>query len=181
MSAATLTAPVSSAVAPLASESDNLISLATPTTRARLWMPRRVVFTPAALDEAYGQRILARVRDLELPVEVLPANRVTGLRGADERETYKISKSTLAVVTAPASHLKLQPIPPSADWQFHIAEGCPGHCQYCYLAGSLSGPPVVRVFANLPTILSNLARYERPGQATSLKCRATPTRWASST
>ena len=68
MSAATWTAPVSSAVTPVTSESDNLISLATPTTKARLWMPRRVVFTPAALDEEYGQRILARVRDLELPV-----------------------------------------------------------------------------------------------------------------
>ena len=127
-------------------------------------MPRRVVLTPAALDEAHGQQILARVRDLELPVEVLPANRLTGLRGADARETYRLSKSTLAVVTAPAGQFNLQPIPPSADYQFHLAEGCPAHCQYCYLAGSLSGPPVVRVFANLPAILDNLARYECPAK-----------------
>lgn len=143
-------------------EPDGLISLVTPNSPARLWMPRRVVFTPAALDEAHGQKILARARDLELPIEVLPANRLTGLRGADERETYRRSKTTLAVVTAPAGQFNLQPIPPSADWQFHVAEGCPGHCQYCYLAGSLSGPPVVRAFANLPAILDNLARYEKP-------------------
>jgi spore photoproduct lyase len=102
-----------------------------------------------------------------LPVEELPRNRLTGLRGEDERETYNKSKRTLAVVTAPPSAFKLSPIPPSADWQFHIAEGCPAHCQYCYLAGSLSGPPVIRVFANLPQILDNLAGYEQAGKATT--------------
>ena len=131
----------------------------------RLWMPERVVFTPAALEKPYGQQILQRVQSFNLPVEELPRNRLTGLRGEDERDTYNIAKRTLAVVTAPPSSLKL--IPPSADWQFHIAEGCPAHCQYCYLAGSLSGPPVIRVFANLPQILSNLANYERPERATT--------------
>ena len=122
-------------------------------------MPRRVVFTPAALAEPHGRAIRERVEALGLPVELLPANRLTGLRGVDERETYRLGKSTLAVVTAPAGQFRLQPIPPSADWQFHLAEGCPAHCQYCYLAGSLSGPPVVRVYANLPAILDNLAKY----------------------
>ncbi|WP_315791526.1 spore photoproduct lyase family protein [Fischerella sp. JS2] len=133
----------------------------------RLWIPERVVFTPAALEEPYGQQILQRVQSYNLPVEELPRNRLTGLRGEDERDTYNIAKRTLAVVTAPPSSLKLSPIPPSADWQFHIAEGCPAHCQYCYLAGSLSGPPVIRVFANLPQILSNLVNYERPEEATT--------------
>ncbi|MBC8103223.1 MAG: radical SAM protein [Cytophagales bacterium] len=126
-------------------------------------MPRRVVFTPAALEESWGQRIHARVAALGLPIEELAANRLTGLRGDDTRSTYQLAKSTLAVVTAPPSAMKLQPIPPSADWQFHLAEGCPAHCQYCYLAGSLSGPPVVRVFANLPQILANNARYAPGG------------------
>lgn len=127
----------------------------------RLWMPERVVFTPAALDEEHGQRILKRVQALGLEVEKLKSNRVTGVRGEDERETYNRAKRTLAVVNAPASYTKLQPIPPSADWQFHVAEGCPAHCQYCYLAGSLSGPPTVRAFANLPMILSALPSYEK--------------------
>ncbi|HEY9881722.1 MAG TPA: radical SAM protein [Leptolyngbyaceae cyanobacterium] len=138
-------------------------------SQSRLWLPERVVFTPAALDEPWGQQILDRVKALDLPVEELPRNRVTGLRGETERETYAIAKRTLAVVTAPPSQFKLSPIPPSADWQFHIAEGCPAHCQYCYLAGSLQGPPVIRVYANLPQILENLANYERPGQATSFE------------
>ncbi len=126
----------------------------------RLWLPDRVLFTPAALAEPWGQQILARVESLNLPIVALPHNRITGLRGETDRQTYNTSKRTLAVVTAPPSAFKLSPIPPSADWQFHLAEGCPAHCQYCYLAGSLSGPPVIRAFANLPQILANLAAYE---------------------
>ena len=150
---------------------------ATPVASARPWLPRRVVFTPAALAEAHGRAIRDRVEALGLPVEELPANRLTGLRGADERETYRLGKSTLAVVTAPAGAFRLQPIPPSADWQFHLAEGCPAHCQYCYLAGSLSGPPVVRVFANLPAILDNLAGYvsrERAETSFEVSCYTDP-------
>ncbi len=137
--------------------------------KPRLWMPERVMFTPAALEEPWGQQILARLQSLDLPVEELPRNRLTGLRGEDDRDTYNKSKRTLAVVTAPPSAFKLSPIPPSADWQFHIAEGCPAHCQYCYLAGSLSGPPVIRVFANLPQILENVAAYERSGETTTFE------------
>ena len=56
---------------------------------------------------------------------------------------------------------------PSADWQFHVAQGCPAHCQYCYLAGSLSGPPVTRAYANLPQILGGLKDYVGLGTVTS--------------
>lgn len=132
-----------------------------PTLQSRLWMPQKVLFTPAALEEPWGQQILQRVQSLNLPIEELSGNRLTGLRKDNERETYANAKRTLAVVTAPPSSFKLSPIPPSADWQFHLAEGCPAHCQYCYLAGSLQGPPVIRVFANLPQILDNLTLYER--------------------
>jgi spore photoproduct lyase len=132
-------------------------------------MPERVVFTPAALAEPWGRQIAERVGALGLPVEELSANRLSGLRGADERDTYRTAKRTLAVVNAPAGMRKLQPIPPSADWQFHLATGCPAHCQYCYLAGSLQGPPVVRVFANLPAILEATTAYRRPDAVTTFE------------
>jgi spore photoproduct lyase len=135
----------------------------------KLWMPKQVLFTPQALSLPFGRQIYDKVTSLGLPVEELKSNRLTGLRGEDERETYRIAKQTLAVVTAPPSAFKLQPIPPSADWQFHLAEGCPAHCQYCYLAGSLQGPPVVRVFANLPEILHNTTMYEQPGKFTTFE------------
>ena len=136
-------------------------STAEPLTKsARLWMPKRVVFTADALNEPFGQAMYARISAFNLPIEVAKNNRITGLRGADDRETYRIAKNTLAVVNAPPSAFKLQPIPPSADWQMNLAEGCPAHCQYCYLAGSLAGPPVVRTYANLPNMLAHTATYE---------------------
>jgi spore photoproduct lyase len=136
---------------------------------AKLWLPKQVLITPAALAEPWGQQMYERVKALGLPVQELKQNRLVNLRGADERETYRKAKNTLAIVTAPASAFKLQPIPPSADYQFHLAEGCPAHCQYCYLAGSLQGPPVIRAFASLPAILNNLANYKRPGQITTFE------------
>jgi len=146
-------------------------ALAPRTHAAKLWLPQRVVFTPDALEEEFGQQILARVSALNLDVELLKSNRLTGLRdpGGDVRATYRTAKNTLAVVKAPAGALRLQPTPPSADWQLNLAEGCPAHCQYCYLAGSLSGPPVVKAFANLPQLLQNTAAYEQPGRVVSFE------------
>jgi spore photoproduct lyase len=135
----------------------------------KAWMPKRVVFTPDALEEPYGQEILKRAEGLNLNIDIAKNNRINGLRGATDRETYKIAKNTLAVVKAPKSAFNLRPIPPSADWQFHLAEGCPAHCQYCYLAGSLQGPPTIRVFANLPAILENTVKYERLNQITTFE------------
>ena len=141
------------------------------THSAKLWLPQRVVFTPDALGEEFGQQILARVSAQNLEVELLKSNRLTGLRdpGGDVRATYRTAKNTLAIVRAPAGALRLQPTPPSADWQLNLAEGCPAHCQYCYLAGSLSGPPVVKAFANLPALLANTATYEQPGRVISFE------------
>src|SRR5881398_576249 len=85
-----------------------------------------------------------------------------------ERETYKLAKSTMAVVTTPPSAFNLRPILP-ADYQFHLAQGCPAHCQYCYLAGSLPGLPVVKVYGNLNEILENTKNFEKPGQVTSFE------------
>lgn len=140
---------------------------------ARLWRPRHVMVTPAALEHAHGRHIVERAEALGLSVERLKSNRITGLRDEDPRRAYIRAKATLAVVTAPPTKLKLQPIPPSADWRFDLAEGCPAHCQYCYLAGSLAGPPITRVYANLDAILGHLGAYLGQGGVTSAsKARA---------
>jgi spore photoproduct lyase len=81
--------------------------------KSKLWMPKQVLFTPAALEEPWGQQIYERVQALGLPVQELKQNRITGLRGENERETYRKAKSTLAIVTAPASAL-------ICSWLFNI-------------------------------------------------------------
>ena len=145
---------------------------AAPTTargrRPRHWIPRRVLVTAAAQDEPHGQQIIARCAAAGVSdIELLPANRLPGLRGTDERQTYALAKATLAVVTSPPSQRRLQPIPPSADWRVDLAQGCPAHCQYCYLAGSLGGPPITRAYADLPAILGGLDTYVGRGEITS--------------
>jgi len=85
----------------------------------------------------------------------------------DPRAAYAAAKSTLAVVVAPPSKRRLQPIAPSADWRVDLAEGCPAHCSYCYLAGSLKGPPITRVYANLDEIFAALPEYLGQGSVTS--------------
>ena len=133
---------------------------------AKLWLPKRVFITAAAAEEAHGRRILARLEALGAEVTRLKTNRLPPLtKGLEPRAAYRAAKDTLAIVNAPAGQLKLQPIPPSADYQFHLAKGCPAHCQYCYLAGSLPGAPITRVYANLDAILDNVAAYAARGTA----------------
>jgi len=144
------------------------------TTSTRLWVPRRVLVTRSAAELPHTAQIVERCADAGVTdVEFLTSDRLTGLRvrgadGADdERATYARAKSTLAVVVSPPSKRKLQPIPPSADWRLDLAEGCPAHCQYCYLAGSLGGPPVTRVYADLDGILAGMDAYVGLGSVTS--------------
>jgi spore photoproduct lyase len=152
----------------------SLSDVAPPARPARRWTPRRVVVTPAALDHPHTAEILRRVSAAGLDVERLRSNRLTGVRGETDRETYARAKATLAVVVSPPSRRKLQPIAPSADWRVDLAEGCPAHCQYCYLAGSLTGPPVTRAYADLDEILAGLAPYagtarRRPEEGTTFE------------
>ena len=143
---------------------------------ARAWIPRRVLVTPSALLWAEGAAIVARAEAAGAEVVRLAADRLSGLP-----EAYRDAKTTMAVVVASPSRRRLQAIPPSADWRFDLAEGCPAHCSYCYLAGSLAGPPIIRVYANLPEILAELpaavglggvtsVSADRAGEGTTFEC-----------
>lgn len=134
---------------------------------ARPWQPRRLVITRSALAFAHGRAIAERAAALGASIEELPGDRLNLSVPGDAREAYREAKSTLAVVVAPPSKLRLQPIAPSADWRVDLAEGCPAHCSYCYLAGSLKGPPITRVYANIDEILGSLPPYLGQGTITS--------------
>ncbi|HVG49754.1 MAG TPA: radical SAM protein, partial [Rubellimicrobium sp.] len=133
----------------------------------RLWRPRRVLVTRSALEWEHGRSIAERAGALGLTVVELPSDRLALDLPSDPRRAYAEAKATLAVVVAPPSKRRLQPIAPSADWRVDLAEGCPAHCTYCYLAGSLKGPPVTRAYANLPEILDELPRHLGQGTVTS--------------
>src|SRR6195952_1102478 len=134
----------------------------------RPWVPRHVRVTRSAQEHPHAAEIVRRCEALgTTDIELLKGDRVTGVRGDTERETYTRAKATLAVVVSPDSARKLDPIPPSADWRVDLARGCPAHCQYCYLAGSLTGPPITRVYADLDRILAGLDDYVGRGNITS--------------
>ena len=135
--------------------------------QGKLWKPRRVFITPDAYALPYGRTMLERASAYGAEVTRLGANRLPTLTAETEQKRYALAKTTFAIVVSPPGQRKLQPIPPSADWQFHLAQGCPAHCQYCYLAGSLSGPPVTRAYANVPEILEGLRSYAGRGEVTS--------------
>ena len=141
---------------------------AAPTRPARRWTPKRVLVTRSAAEHPHAAEIIRRCEAAGVTaIELLANDRLTGLRRETERETYAAAKTTLAVVVAPPSALKPQPIPPSADWRIDLAKGCPAHCQYCYLAGSLSGPPITRVYANLDAVLAGIGSHAGRGTVTS--------------
>ncbi|HEX8442220.1 MAG TPA: radical SAM protein [Allosphingosinicella sp.] len=134
---------------------------------SRLWRPNRVLVTRAAREWRHARQIAERAAALDIPVIELASDRLGLDLPDDPRRAYAEAKATLAVTVASASKRKLQPIAPSADWRVDLAEGCPAHCNYCYLAGSLKGPPITRVYANLPEIFAELPNYVGRGTVTS--------------
>ena len=138
-----------------------------PQPRSRLWRPKRVLVTSSALELEHGRHIRHRAERLGIETTALPGDRLKLGLPEDSRRAYTLAKGTLAVTVAPPSKLKLQPIAPSADWRVDLAEGCPAHCSYCYLAGSLKGPPITRAYANLPGIFAALPHYVGRGTITS--------------
>lgn len=144
-------------------------SVAPPTAHLpKRWLPRHVQVTAAAAERPHTAEILRRLEVAGVEdVRLLRSNRLVGLNDGSEREVYARAKATMAVVVAPPSALKPQPIPPSADWRVDLARGCPAHCQYCYLAGSLQGPPITRVYANLDDVLAGIGTHVGRGTVTS--------------
>ncbi len=116
---------------------------------------------------AHGRQIAERAAAQGIEVVALSGDRLNLSFSDDPRRAYAEAKNTLAVTVAPPSKRRLQPIAPSADWRVDLAEGCPAHCSYCYLAGSLKGPPITRVYANLDEILGTLPDYLGQGTITS--------------
>lgn len=133
----------------------------------RQWVPRRVLVTASAREWAHGRAMAARAAALGASITELATDRLKLDFPDDPKQAYAQAKATLAVVVASPSRRRLQPIPPSADWRIDLAEGCPAHCGYCYLAGSLKGPPIVRAYANLTEILAEIPAHLGEGTITS--------------
>ncbi len=51
----------------------------------RPWYPKRVLITPDALHEWYGGELYEKIKSTGIPIEITKNNRLSGLRGEDER------------------------------------------------------------------------------------------------
>src|SRR4051794_34664998 len=81
----------------------------------KVWAPRHVQVTAAAAEQPHTAEILRRLEAAGVDdVRVLRSNRLVGLNEGSDREIYARAKATMAVVVAPPSALKPQPIPPRA-------------------------------------------------------------------
>lgn len=118
--------------------------------------PERMVVEDGALDFAMGAAVYDHMRHAGVPVEHLPASgRSKALAAATTPRGYQAAKRVLVL----AVHKKaaFESCRPSADFHLPLAGGCPGACQYCYLASTFEMKPFVRLYVNLEEILTEAA------------------------
>lgn len=124
--------------------------------------PERLLVEAGALDYPMGRTVYDRLRQAGVPVEHLPATgRARALAAARTPRGYQAAKRTL--VLAVQRNLNFDSCRPSADYHLPLAGGCPGACQYCYLAATFEMKPFVRLFVNLEEILAEAAGRIRSG------------------
>lgn len=120
-----------------------------------LFKPKRILVEPDALDYPLTEAILSRLKPEGVKIELLRGGRVTGIPGATPQESYREGKQTL--VLGLRRDFRLASCKPSADFEFAIASGCPGGCQYCYLQTHFGKKPYIKIYVNLDQILANIA------------------------
>jgi spore photoproduct lyase len=122
-----------------------------------VFVPKRVLIEPDALDYQLGQELRDRFRDAGAAVAILPeSNRVSGLPGDTPAAAYREAKQTLVI--AVRRTLRFQTCKPSAHYQLPLVTSCPGMCEYCYLQTTLGRRPVIRAYVNLDEILAEAKR-----------------------
>ncbi|HEX3046559.1 MAG TPA: spore photoproduct lyase, partial [Bacillota bacterium] len=110
----------------------------------KLFEPKRVFFEEAALNYPLGEKILEYLAAADIPVRMITSSsRISGIPGSTPQESYWEGKNTLVVGVK--RDLKLSTCKPSADFEFGLATGCPGGCQYCYLQTHLGKKPYIRI------------------------------------
>lgn len=120
------------------------------------FMPERLLVEDGALDYPMGREVYDLLRTQGVPVEHLPnKGRPKSLAPAKTPRGYQALKRVL--VLAVQRKLQFESCRPSADFHLPLAGGCPGACQYCYLAATYDMKPFVRLYVNVEEILAEAA------------------------
>jgi spore photoproduct lyase len=123
------------------------------------FMPERLLVEDGALDYPMGRAVYDKLSAQGVPVEHLPASGRSKLAPARTPRAYQAAKRML--VLSVQKRLAFESCRPSADYHLPLAGGCPGACQYCYLASTFELKPYVRLYVNLEEILAEAASLIR--------------------
>ncbi len=122
------------------------------------FIPKRVFFEPKSLDYPLGKKLMKIFTEMGVEIKYTSShNRVTGIPGKTAQEAYLEGKRTLVVGVRRT--LDFQTCKPSANYQLPLVTGCPGKCEYCYLATNLAKKPYLRLYVNTDEILHQALQY----------------------
>lgn len=123
------------------------------------FVPNRVYFDEAALEYSRGRKIMKRIKAEGVSdiTRMSPKGRVTGIPGENPQQAYREGKKTLVVRIR--KKLKFQTCRPSADYMLPLNSGCPGKCEYCYLATRFGPKPYITIYVNTEEILERAEDY----------------------
>ncbi|NLO89494.1 MAG: spore photoproduct lyase [Clostridia bacterium] len=122
------------------------------------FIPQRVYIEPAALEYPLGKHLYEYFKSQGIPTKYTTShNRVVGIPGKTPPEAFREAKNTLVIGIRKSK--KFETCRPSAHFQLPLVTGCPGKCEYCYLATNLGRKPYIRVYVNVGEILSIAKDY----------------------
>ncbi len=123
-----------------------------------LFMPVKVFFEPLSLTYPLGQKLFDFF--MSKGIETAKAslqNVYKSIPGSTGPQKYAQGKKTLVVAVKKES--KLEVCRPSADFEFSLVTGCPGHCEYCYLQTTQGFRPYLKTYVNLEDIFDNIKKH----------------------
>lgn len=126
--------------------------------KMKLFMPERVFFESSALNYPLGRELYEKFSSEGLDIIKAPIQKVSSfIPGSTDVEKYSSGKRTLVV--AVKKSLKFDVCRPSADFEFSLATGCPGNCEYCYLYTTQTSKPYIRTYVNIDEIFDSVKEH----------------------
>lgn len=136
--------------------------------------PQLVYFEPDALSYPLEQELKKKFEKMDVEIRYITShNQVRNLPGDTDFQRYRIAKSTLVVGIRKT--LKFDTSKPSSKYAIPFANGCMGHCHYCYLQTTMDSKPYIRTYVNVEDILDAADRYieERSPEITRFEASCT--------
>ena len=121
------------------------------------FVPQLVFVEKKALEYRLGQDLLNKFRRNNIPIQIYERRLPSVDPDWTPRERFLHFKRTLVVGIW--RQREFQTCKPSAHYQLPLISGCPGLCQYCYLATNLADRPYVKVYANTEDIFDRAREY----------------------